>query len=87
MILVTGGAGYIGSHMCVALAQANEPFLVLDNFGNSRPSVLERIGRITGREPECVRGDVRDAGLAALSSTSGGAAIVRFSGKPGILGS
>ncbi|POR11041.1 UDP-glucose 4-epimerase GalE [Diaphorobacter sp. LR2014-1] len=63
MILVTGGAGYIGSHMCVALAQANEPFLVLDNFGNSRPSVLERIGRITGREPECVRGDVRDAAL------------------------
>lgn len=63
MILVTGGAGYIGSHMCVALAQANEPFLVLDNFSNSRPSVLERIGRITGRAPECVRGDVRDTAL------------------------
>ncbi len=63
MILVTGGAGYIGSHMCVALSQASESYLILDNFSNSRPSVLERIGRITGREPECVRGDVRDAVL------------------------
>ena len=63
MILVTGGAGYIGSHMCVALAQANEPYLVLDNFSNSRPSVLERIGRITGRAPDHVQGDIGDASL------------------------
>ncbi|WP_404301847.1 UDP-glucose 4-epimerase GalE [Alicycliphilus denitrificans] len=63
MILVTGGAGYIGSHMCVALAQADEPYLVLDNFSNSHPSVLPRIGRITGRTPECVHGDVRDVAL------------------------
>ncbi len=63
MILVTGGAGYIGSHMCVALAQANEPCLVLDNFSNSRPSVLERIGRITGRAPDHVQGDIGDASL------------------------
>lgn len=61
MILVTGGAGYIGSHTCVALAQARESFLVLDNFCNSRPSVLERVGRITGQVPTHVRGDVRDA--------------------------
>ena len=63
MILVTGGTGYIGSHMCVALAQANEPCLVLDNFSNSRPSVLERIGRITGRAPDHVQGDIGDASL------------------------
>ena len=44
MILVTGGAGYIGSHMGVALAQAGQPYLVLDNFSNSQPSVLERMG-------------------------------------------
>ena len=61
MILVTGGAGYIGSHTCVALAQAGESFLVLDNFCNSRPSVLERVGRITGQVPAHVQGDVRDA--------------------------
>lgn len=63
MILVTGGAGFIGSHTCVALAAAGVPFLILDNFGNSRRSVLERIARITGAEPQCVEGDVRDAAL------------------------
>jgi UDP-glucose 4-epimerase len=63
LILVTGGAGYIGSHTCVALAAAGEPCLILDNFSNSRHSVLERIGRITGRVPECVEGDVRDTAL------------------------
>ena len=63
MILVTGGAGYIGSHTCVALAQAGLPVLVLDNFCNSRPDVLERVGRITGQVPAHVQGDVRDAAL------------------------
>ena len=65
MILVTGGAGYIGSHMGVALAQAGQPYLVLDNFSNSQPSVLERIGQITGQAPRCIEGDVRDAALLA----------------------
>jgi len=49
--------------MCVALAEAGEPYVVLDNFSNSRPSVLRRIADITGQEPVCVQGDVRDAGL------------------------
>lgn len=60
MILVTGGAGFIGSHTCVALAQAGVPYLILDNFANSRRSVIERIGRITGAAPLCVEADVRD---------------------------
>ena len=63
MILVTGGAGYIGSHTCVALAAAAEKYLVLDNFSNSRPSVLERVERITGVAPQYVEGDVRDGAL------------------------
>ena len=63
MILVTGGAGYIGSHTCVALAAAGEPYLVLDNFDNSRHSVLDRVGRITGTVPQYVEGDVRDSAL------------------------
>ncbi|MCO5112193.1 MAG: UDP-glucose 4-epimerase GalE [Burkholderiaceae bacterium] len=63
MILVTGGAGYIGSHTCVALAAAGLPYLVLDNFSNSNPGVLERVGRITGTTPRHVQGDVRDAAL------------------------
>lgn len=63
MILVTGGCGYIGSHLCVALAEAGEPYLVVDNFSNSRPSVLERVARITGQAPAFVEGDVRDVAL------------------------
>lgn len=63
MILVTGGAGFIGSHTCAALAQAGLPFLILDNFSNSRRSVLERLGQIVGAEVPFVEGDVRDAAL------------------------
>ena len=65
MILVTGGAGFIGSHTCVALAAAGIPFLVLDNFCNSRASVLERVAQITGAVPPHVEGDVRDEALLA----------------------
>jgi len=63
VILITGGAGFIGSHTCVALAACGESFLILDHFGNSRRSVLERMGRITGMVPPCIEGDIRDAGL------------------------
>lgn len=60
MILVTGGAGFIGSHTCVELAAAGEPYLIYDNFSNSSTDVLERMERITGQRPLCVEGDVRD---------------------------
>ncbi len=63
MILVTGGAGFIGSHTCVALAQAGIPFMVLDNFCNSRRSVLERVERITGAPVSFIEGDIRDTAL------------------------
>lgn len=63
MILITGGAGFIGSHTCVALAACEEQFVILDHFGNSRRSVLERMQRITGKQPICVEGDIRDADL------------------------
>ena len=65
MILVTGGAGFIGSHTCAALAQAGLPFLILDNYSNSRRSVLERLARITGAPVPCMEGDVRDEALLA----------------------
>lgn len=65
MILVTGGAGFIGSHTCVSLAAAGIPFLILDNFCNSRRSVVERVSRITGVPTPCVEGDVRDGALLA----------------------
>jgi UDP-glucose 4-epimerase len=61
-IMVTGGAGYIGSHTCVELMQAGHEVLVLDNLCNSHAAVLQRIARIAGRPPDFVRADVRDIG-------------------------
>ena len=50
MILVTGGAGYIGSHTCVELLNAGYDIVVLDNFCNSKPEALKGIRTITGRD-------------------------------------
>jgi len=60
MILVTGGAGYIGSHTCVALLQAGYEVLVLDNFCNSKAESLLRVAAITGKAVPLIQGDVRD---------------------------
>jgi UDP-glucose 4-epimerase len=62
MILVTGGAGYIGSHACVALLSAGEDVVVFDNFSNSSPKALERVQAICGKPVAIVEGDVRDQG-------------------------
>jgi len=59
-ILVTGGAGYIGSHVCVSLLDAGYNVVVVDNFDNSYPEVLRRIEKITGRAPINESGDIRD---------------------------
>jgi len=62
-ILLTGGAGYIGSHTAVVLTQAGHEVVLLDNFCNSRKSVLERLQKILGKALPCVEGDVRDTAL------------------------
>ena len=49
-ILVTGGAGYIGSHTCVELLNAGREIVVLDNFSNSKPEALDAIKTITGKD-------------------------------------
>lgn len=59
-ILLTGGAGYIGSHTAVALIEAGFEPVVLDNFANSHPLVLDRLARITGQSVSLERGDVLD---------------------------
>ncbi|MEZ1842325.1 SDR family NAD(P)-dependent oxidoreductase, partial [Pseudomonas putida] len=59
-ILVTGGAGYIGSHTCVELLRAGHEVAVFDNFSNSHPEALTRVEQITGRKPILVQGDIRD---------------------------
>lgn len=58
--LVTGGAGYIGSHMTLALLQAGANVVVVDNFLNSSNESLHRVARITGRLPFIIQGDIRD---------------------------
>ncbi len=65
-ILVTGGAGYVGSHVVVELAHAGYAPVVLDNFVNSTPAVLPRLQALAGRPVPCVTADVRD--VAALRS-------------------
>ena len=49
-ILVTGGAGYIGSHTVIELLNANEDVIIIDNFSNSKPQALEAIRTITGKD-------------------------------------
>ena len=59
-ILVTGGAGYVGSHVVVELAKAGYAPLVLDNFATSSRAVLPCLATLTGAEVPCVEADVRD---------------------------
>ena len=59
-ILLTGGAGYIGSHTAVVLSQAGHEVVLLDNFCNSRKSVLERLEKILGKRLPCIEADVRE---------------------------
>lgn len=62
-ILVTGGAGYIGTHTCIKLLETGFSVRVLDNFSNSSPEALRRVERITGRSVPCTVGDINDAPL------------------------
>jgi UDP-glucose 4-epimerase len=61
-VLVTGGAGYIGSHIVVELAGAGYAPVVLDNFANSSRAVLARLEALVGGPVPCIEADVRDAG-------------------------
>ena len=59
-VLLTGGAGYIGSHTYVAMTEAGYAPVILDNFANSDPAVLDRLATLTGRAVLLERGDVLD---------------------------
>ncbi len=61
--LVTGGAGYIGSHTTLALLQAGHEVVVLDNLSNSSAESLRRVAELAGRAPRFVQGDIRDRAL------------------------
>lgn len=81
MILVTGGAGYIGSHTVVQLLEAGREVLILDNFSNSSPRVLERLLTISGRRPALIEGDIRDGALLErIFADYPIAAVIHFAG-------
>jgi UDP-glucose 4-epimerase len=80
-ILVTGGAGYIGSHTCLELLKAGHDVVVIDNLSNSKPVVFDRIERICGRRPVFYLGDVRDSGkIAEIFSAHSIEAVIHFAG-------
>lgn len=62
-ILLTGGAGYIGSHAAIVLTEAGHQVVILDNFCNSQRSVLGALANILGRVVACIEGDIRDTTL------------------------
>ena len=62
-VLVTGGAGYIGSHTCVELLNGGYGVVVVDNLCNSNPESLNRVRELTGKEVKFYEGDVRDEAL------------------------
>jgi UDP-glucose 4-epimerase len=80
-ILVTGGAGYIGSHTCVELLTAGHDVVVIDNLSNSKALVFGRIERICGRRPVFHEADVRNRGrVAEIISAHGIEAVIHFAG-------
>ena len=60
MILITGGAGYIGSHTLIELSDAGHDFIVYDNLSNSSKESLKRVKKIIGKKVKFVKGDIRD---------------------------
>jgi UDP-glucose 4-epimerase len=81
MILITGGTGYIGSHTCVELLNAEHDIVVLDNLSNSSIESLRRVEQITGGLPIFVQGDIRDKQLLRQLFTSYPIkAVIHFAG-------
>lgn len=84
-ILLTEGAGYIGSHTCVALIEAGFTPVLLDNFSNSHPAVLHRLQAITGQEVVCERGNVMDTPwVEAVLRRHAIAGVMHFAGDKAV---
>ncbi len=80
-ILVTGGAGYIGSHTTLALLEAGYDVVVLDNLCNSSPESLQRVAQICGKQAEFIQGDIRDRVLLdELFASKNISAVLHFAG-------
>ncbi len=80
-ILVTGGAGYIGSHTCVELLNAGYEVVVIDNYCNSKPEAIKRIQKITAKSVTMIEGDVCDKLLLKDVFTQHAiSAVIHFAG-------
>lgn len=80
-ILVTGGAGYIGSHTCVELLKENYDIIIVDNFSNSKPEVLRRIKQITKKDIKFYEADLLDRiSLRNIFSENKIDAVIHFAG-------
>jgi len=80
-ILVTGGAGYIGSHACVELLQAGYEVIVIDNLCNSKAESLNRVKKITGKTVEFIHADIRSKeALNSIFNTFKIYAVMHFAG-------
>ncbi|WP_115016668.1 UDP-glucose 4-epimerase GalE [Synechococcus sp. UW140] len=90
-LLITGGAGFIGSHTCVVLLEAGHELLVLDDFSNSSPVALDRVQELSGRSLQGIEGDVRDAAVLEqlfANAASAGApieAVIHFAGLKAVV--
>ena len=80
-VLVTGGAGFIGSHTCVELLDAGYEIIVMDNFANSKPESLNRIKKITGKDFKFYQTDMLDFdGMTKIFSENKVDAVIHFAG-------
>lgn len=80
-ILVTGGAGYIGSHTCVELLNAGYNVVVVDNLSNSKTESLKRVKRITGKDLKFYEADIRDKdALNKIFTENSIDAVINFAG-------
>ena len=77
MILLTGGAGYIGSHVCMALLEAGFDVVVVDNLSNSNKTSLERVKSICGRSLVFRHADIRDEEAIYDAVESGNGTVAR----------
>ncbi|MBM5820022.1 MAG: UDP-glucose 4-epimerase GalE [Cyanobacteria bacterium K_DeepCast_150m_m2_101] len=88
-LLITGGAGFIGSHTCLVLLEAGHQLVVLDNFANSAPEALRRVGELAGPDGasrlEVIEGDIRqprdlERAFTSHGNGSGIDAVIHFAG-------
>lgn len=84
-VLVTGGAGFIGSHTCVELLEAGKDVVVIDDYSNSRPAALARVSRITGKSVTAHQVDLRDhAALSKVFDEHPIDAVIHFAAKKAV---